>query len=83
MDAISFVLGERASSLRVRRLDELIHGASIGKPIANTASVSIVFKRRDNHSQNEMKFCRIIRGVNSEYFLNEMVSVDFFSFQYN
>ncbi len=67
-------MGERASCLRVKRLDELIHGASIGKPIAKTASVSVVFKRRDNDSQDEMKFSRVIRGANSEYFLNEMVS---------
>ena len=31
MDAISFVMGEKTSSLRVRKLADLIHGASIGR----------------------------------------------------
>lgn len=34
MDAISFVMGEKTSSLRVKRFSELIHGASIGMPVA-------------------------------------------------
>ncbi|XP_043260156.1 structural maintenance of chromosomes protein 1A isoform X4 [Colletes gigas] len=34
MDAISFVMGEKTSSLRVKRFSELIHGASIGLPVA-------------------------------------------------
>lgn len=34
MDAISFVLGERLSALRVKHLNELVHGALIGKPAA-------------------------------------------------
>lgn len=34
MDAISFVMGERTNSMRVKRLSDLIHGASIGKPIS-------------------------------------------------
>lgn len=34
MDAISFVMGEKTTSLRVKRLSDLIHGASIGQPAA-------------------------------------------------
>lgn len=34
MDAISFVMGEKTNSLRVRKLSDLIHGASIGRPIS-------------------------------------------------
>lgn len=34
MDAISFVMGEKTSSLRVKRLSDLIHGASIGIPVS-------------------------------------------------
>lgn len=34
MDAISFVMGEKTSSLRVKRFNELIHGASIGQPVS-------------------------------------------------
>merc|ERR1711971_1210743 len=33
MDAISFVMGEKTSSLRVRKLADLIHGASIGRAL--------------------------------------------------
>lgn len=32
MDAISFVLGGKLSALRVKHLNELVHGAFIGKP---------------------------------------------------
>ena len=31
MDAISFVMGEKTNLLRVKRLADLIHGASVGK----------------------------------------------------
>jgi structural maintenance of chromosome 1 len=36
MDAVSFVMGEKTSSLRVKRLSDLIHGASIGQPVSRT-----------------------------------------------
>lgn len=74
MDAISFVMGERTTSLRCKRLDELIHGASIGKPASNTASVSAVFTRinDDNHNK-DVTFTRVIRGAGSEYLVNDNV----------
>lgn len=34
MDAISFVMGEKTSSLRVKKFGDLIHGASINKPVS-------------------------------------------------
>lgn len=34
MDAISFVMGEKTQSLRVKRLSDLIHGAAINRPVA-------------------------------------------------
>jgi structural maintenance of chromosome 1 len=34
MDAISFVMGEKTTSLRVKRLSDLIHGASVGQPVS-------------------------------------------------
>lgn len=34
MDAVSFVMGEKTSLLRVKRLSDLIHGASINKPVS-------------------------------------------------
>lgn len=40
MDAISFVMGEKTISLRVRRLGELIHGASVGRPNSKTYEYS-------------------------------------------
>lgn len=36
MDAISFVLAEKTSNLRVKTLKDLIHGAPVGKPAANS-----------------------------------------------
>lgn len=47
MDAISFVLGESTKNLRVKKLSDLIHGAPIGKPVANRASVSFVYSYAD------------------------------------
>ncbi|TRY66480.1 hypothetical protein DNTS_005370, partial [Danionella cerebrum] len=43
MDAISFVLAEKTSNLRVKTLKDLIHGAPVGKPAANRAFVSMVY----------------------------------------
>ena len=43
MDAISFVLGEKTSNLRVKALRDLIHGAPVGKPASNRACVSMVY----------------------------------------
>jgi structural maintenance of chromosome 1 len=55
MDAISFVMGEKTSSLRVRKLSDLIHGASINRPVSNRASVTAIFQMEDG---TEMKFTR-------------------------
>ncbi|GIY93731.1 structural maintenance of chromosomes protein 1A [Caerostris extrusa] len=44
MDAISFVLGEKTSCLRVKKLSELIHGAPIGAPVANLAGSSSEYR---------------------------------------
>uniref|UniRef100_A0A3B3R4P6 Structural maintenance of chromosomes 1B n=1 Tax=Paramormyrops kingsleyae TaxID=1676925 RepID=A0A3B3R4P6_9TELE len=43
MDALGFVMGERAAALRVRQARELICGAHVGRPVAGTASVSMVY----------------------------------------
>lgn len=66
MDAISFVMGERTSSLRVKRLSDLIHGASVGNPVSRTASVTAVIELGDGH-RTEKKFSRIVQGSSSEY----------------
>jgi structural maintenance of chromosome 1 len=68
MDAISFVLGERTQSLRVRSLKELIHGAPIGRPVSSRASVTAVYLSDDGI---ETRFTRSILGSSSEYRVNE------------
>merc|ERR1719402_580726 len=67
MDAVSFVMGEKTSLLRVRRLPDLIHGASVGKPISNRASVTAVFKLETGE---EMKFTRAILGSSADHKIN-------------
>lgn len=39
MDAVSFVMGEKTSALRVKRLSDLIHGASVEQPIARRLEI--------------------------------------------
>ncbi|XP_008316384.2 structural maintenance of chromosomes protein 1A [Cynoglossus semilaevis] len=70
MDAISFVLAERTSNLRVKTLKDLIHGAPVGKPAANRAFVSMVYQE-DNGE--ERSFTRVIIGASSEYRINNKV----------
>ena len=60
MDAISFVLAEKTSNLRVKTLKDLIHGAPVGKPAANRAFVSMVYQE---DSGEERTFTRIIIGM--------------------
>ncbi|UYV72662.1 K02A2.6-like [Cordylochernes scorpioides] len=64
MDAISFVLGEKTSSLRVKKLNELIHGAPIGAPVASRASVTAIYGHDDG---TETNFTRLVIGTASEY----------------
>lgn len=59
MDAISFVLAEKTSNLRVKTLKDLIHGAPVGKPAASRAFVSMVYCE-DNG--DECTFTRFIIG---------------------
>ncbi|KAM4021037.1 structural maintenance of chromosomes protein 1A isoform 2-T2 [Anomaloglossus baeobatrachus] len=67
MDAISFVLGEKTSNLRVKTLRDLIHGAPVGKPAANRAFVSMVY---EEDAGKEKVFARHIIGGSSEYRIN-------------
>lgn len=60
MDALSFVMGEKIANLRVKNIQELIHGAHIGKPVSSSASVKIVYVEE---SGEEKTFTRIIRGI--------------------
>ncbi|KAG5343958.1 SMC1A protein, partial [Acromyrmex heyeri] len=70
MDAISFVMGEKTSSLRVKRFSELIHGASIGMPVARSASVTAVFELENG---TEKSFMRSVQGSSSEHRINNNV----------
>uniref|UniRef100_A0A0B7A500 Structural maintenance of chromosomes protein n=1 Tax=Arion vulgaris TaxID=1028688 RepID=A0A0B7A500_9EUPU len=65
MDAISFVMGEKTSNLRSKRLGDLIHGAPIGKPASTRATVTAVYVEENN--DREMHFQRIINNNTSEY----------------
>ncbi|KAL3110053.1 hypothetical protein niasHT_015656 [Heterodera trifolii] len=47
MDAISFVLGERTIHLRVRKLGDLVHGASISMPASKTCCVRMIYRNPD------------------------------------
>lgn len=42
MDAVSFVMGEKTSLLRVKRLSDLIHGASINKPVSRRYNLNLL-----------------------------------------
>nr|XP_012612846.2 structural maintenance of chromosomes protein 1B [Microcebus murinus] len=70
MDALSFVMGEKTVNLRVKNIQELIHGAHIGKPVSSSASVKIVYVE---DSGEEKTFARIIRGGCSEFRFNDNV----------
>ncbi|XP_072553184.1 structural maintenance of chromosomes protein 1A isoform X1 [Salminus brasiliensis] len=70
MDAISFVLAEKTSNLRVKTLKDLIHGAPVGKPAANRAFVSMVYCE---DSADERTFTRVIIGSSSEYRIDNKV----------
>ncbi|XP_073730993.1 structural maintenance of chromosomes 1A, like [Misgurnus anguillicaudatus] len=70
MDAISFVLAEKTSNLRVKTLKDLIHGAPVGKPAANRAFVTMVYQL---DSGQDLSFSRIIIGSSSEYRINSKV----------
>ncbi|KAM6214656.1 structural maintenance of chromosomes protein 1B isoform 2-T2 [Rhynchocyon petersi] len=68
MDALSFVMGEKIANLRVKHIQELIHGAHIGKPVSSSASVKIVYVEENGE---EKKFARIIRGGSSEFHFDD------------
>lgn len=70
MDALSFVMGEKTTNLRVKSVRELIHGANIGKPVSKTASVNMVYSEENGE---EKSFSRIIVGGSSEFRFNDKV----------
>merc|ERR1712223_1118973 len=65
-------MGEKTTSLRVKRLSDWIHGASINRAVSNRASVSAIFVREDG---SEQTFTRSIIGSSAEHRIdNEVVS---------
>ncbi|TMS38591.1 hypothetical protein L596_005281 [Steinernema carpocapsae] len=70
MDAICFVLGEKANSLRVRKLGDLIHGAPVGRPQANRCHVSMHYVNDDGSTTI---YTRSVHSSSSEYRLNNTV----------
>uniref|UniRef100_A0A8C5FVX0 SMC hinge domain-containing protein n=1 Tax=Gadus morhua TaxID=8049 RepID=A0A8C5FVX0_GADMO len=68
MDALGFVLGERASSLRVKQTKDLVHGAHTGKPVPGPAGVSMTYC--GDHDEEERVYYRKISGNSSEYYVN-------------
>ena len=71
MDAVSFVMGEKTQTLRVKRLGDLIHGASINKPISRSAFVTAVFELEDG---TEKRFTRVVQGSSSDHRINGEVN---------
>merc|ERR1719471_1234729 len=67
MDAISFVMGEKTTMLRVKRLTDLIHGASVGRPISSRACVTAIFEVETEQGPAEKKFTRSIIGGSTEH----------------
>ncbi|QQP38471.1 Structural maintenance of chromosomes protein, partial [Caligus rogercresseyi] len=68
MDAVSFVMGEKTNLLRVKRLSDLIHGASVGRPFGDEED-------EESEDGREKKFSRTIIGASSDHKIdNESVS---------
>ncbi|NWU84979.1 SMC1B protein, partial [Onychorhynchus coronatus] len=68
MDAVSFLMCEKTSTLRVKSVRELIHGAHVGRPVSSTASVKMVYCEEDGQ---EKTFARVIRGGCTEFLFND------------
>ena len=60
MDALGFVLGERASALRVKHTRDLVHGAHTGQPVPGPAGVAMTFC--GGGDQGERVYFRKISG---------------------
>ncbi|XP_055336538.1 structural maintenance of chromosomes protein 1A-like [Paramacrobiotus metropolitanus] len=69
MDAISFVFGEQARSLRVKKLNELVHGSNVNDPAAKTCSVTAVLRIGEEDEKRFQRTVRVSAGTDatSEY----------------
>merc|ERR1719471_238880 len=60
-------MGEKTNMLRVKRVGDLIHGASIGKPVSSRASVAAIFDIQLDHGMIQRKFTRSIIGGSTDH----------------
>jgi structural maintenance of chromosome 1 len=67
MDAISFVFGEKTSHLRVKTVKDLIHGAQVGHPVSDRASVTAIC----HQNGEEVQFARTVVGSGTAYSINK------------
>ncbi|XP_061750436.1 structural maintenance of chromosomes protein 1B [Nerophis ophidion] len=67
MDAVSFAIGVRVTSLRVKHHTDLIHGAHIGQPVSESAFVAL---QCEDHLGMEIVFRRSISGDSSRYHIS-------------
>merc|ERR1719193_464917 len=61
-------MGEKTNPLRAKRMSDLIHGASVGKPISNRAHVTAVFETENG---TEKKFQRSIIGSSADHKIDD------------
>merc|ERR1719189_2806555 len=60
-------MGEKTTMLRVKRLTDLIHGASVGRPISNRACVTAIFEVESKQGPVEKKFTRSIISGSTDH----------------
>merc|ERR1719189_1655344 len=60
-------MGEKTTMLRVKRLTDLIHGASVGRPISNRACVTAIFEVESDQGPVEKKFTRSIISGSTDH----------------
>ncbi|XP_025075409.1 structural maintenance of chromosomes protein 1A-like [Pogonomyrmex barbatus] len=70
MDAVRFVLGEKSSALRVKRLNELIYGYPEELSAYGATYVKIIFVIDDIEEKN---FTRTIHGEISQYKMDDKI----------
>lgn len=70
MDALSFVMGEKTQTLRVKRLSDLVHTGPDGNPVSQHALVRAIFEVGDL----ETTFERMVQNSSSVNRVNGKVS---------
>ncbi|KAI1724897.1 SMC proteins flexible hinge domain-containing protein [Ditylenchus destructor] len=73
MDAISFVLGEKSNNLRVRRLGDLIHGASVDKAQVNKCRVTMHYMVDDDTKEMKSFTRSVVSSLAGEFRIDNQV----------